>query len=74
LKFCCIAEEVGFDSVFVSDLFQPWRHIDGHAQSSLVWLGALAGRTSQITIGTSVLTLPDQAKPTGADALDQRTY
>jgi coenzyme F420-dependent glucose-6-phosphate dehydrogenase len=56
LKFSCIAEEVGFDSVFVSDHFQPWRHTDGHAPSSLVWLGALAARTSQITIGTSVLT------------------
>ena len=56
LKFSCLAEDVGFDSVFVSDHFQPWRHTDGHAPSSLVWLGALASRTSRITIGTSVLT------------------
>lgn len=56
LKFACLAEEVGFDSVFVSDHFQPWRHTDGHAPSSLVWLGALAARTSRIVIGTSVLT------------------
>jgi coenzyme F420-dependent glucose-6-phosphate dehydrogenase len=56
LKFASIAEEVGFDSVFVSDHFQPWRHTDGHAPASLVWLGALAARTSRITIGTSVLT------------------
>ena len=26
-----IAEQVGFDSVWVSDHFQPWRHQDGHA-------------------------------------------
>ena len=56
LKFASIAEEVGFDSVFVSDHFQPWRHTDGHAPASLVWLGALAARTLRITIGTSVLT------------------
>jgi coenzyme F420-dependent glucose-6-phosphate dehydrogenase len=56
LKFASKAEEVGFDSVFVSDHFQPWRHTDGHAPASLVWLGALAARTSRITIGTSVLT------------------
>jgi coenzyme F420-dependent glucose-6-phosphate dehydrogenase len=56
LKFASIAEEVGFDSVFVSDHFQPWRHTDGHAPASLVWLGALAARTSRIIIGTSVLT------------------
>jgi coenzyme F420-dependent glucose-6-phosphate dehydrogenase len=56
LKFASKAEEVGFDSVFVSDHFQPWRHTDGHAPASLVWLGALAACTSRITIGTSVLT------------------
>jgi coenzyme F420-dependent glucose-6-phosphate dehydrogenase len=56
LKFGCIAEEVGFDSVFISDHFQPWRHTGGHAPFSLTWLGALGARTSRITIGTSVLT------------------
>ena len=56
LRFACVAEETGFNSVFVSDHFQPWRHNDGHAPSSLIWLGALAARTSKITMGTSVLT------------------
>jgi coenzyme F420-dependent glucose-6-phosphate dehydrogenase len=56
LRFACLAEEVGFDSVFISDHFQPWRHTDGHAPSSLVWLGALGARTTRVTIGTSVLT------------------
>ena len=41
LDFSCLAEEVGFDSVFVSDHFQPWKHTDGHAPNSLAWLGAL---------------------------------
>jgi len=50
------AERAGFDSVFVSDHFQPWRHTDGHAPNCFAWLGALAARTERITIGTSVLT------------------
>jgi coenzyme F420-dependent glucose-6-phosphate dehydrogenase len=56
LDFSCLAEEVGFDSVFVSDHFQPWKHTDGHAPSALAWLGALGARTRRATIGTSVLT------------------
>jgi coenzyme F420-dependent glucose-6-phosphate dehydrogenase len=56
LKFGCLAEEVGFDSVFISDHFQPWRHTGGHAPFSLAWLGALGARTSSVTLGTSVLT------------------
>src|SRR3954469_3480192 len=51
-----MAEQVGLDSAFVSDHFQPWKHIDGHAPSSLVWLGALGARTSKLVMGTSVLT------------------
>jgi coenzyme F420-dependent glucose-6-phosphate dehydrogenase len=35
------------DSAFVSDHFQPWKHVDGHAPSSLVWLGAVGARTTK---------------------------
>ncbi len=56
LQFAVTAEAVGFDSVFVSDHFQPWKHTGGHAPQSLVWLGALGARTSRVIIGTSVLT------------------
>jgi coenzyme F420-dependent glucose-6-phosphate dehydrogenase len=56
LRFSVLAEELGFDSVFVSDHFQPWKHIDGHAPQSLAWLGALGALTSRVLIGTSVLT------------------
>lgn len=56
LEFACLAETLGFDSVFVSDHFQPWRHEGGHAPFSLAWLGALGARTSRVTLGTSVLT------------------
>ena len=56
LDFSCLAEEVGFDSIFVSDHFQPWKHTDGHAPNSLAWLGALGARTRRAVIGTSVAT------------------
>ena len=56
LDFAVIAEEVGFDSVMVSDHFQPWRHHGGHAPYSFAWLAALGERTSRVTIGTSVAT------------------
>jgi coenzyme F420-dependent glucose-6-phosphate dehydrogenase len=56
LDFACLAEQVGFDSVFISDHFQPWRHTGGHAPFALSWLGALGAKTSSIVMGTSVLT------------------
>lgn len=56
LEFAVTAEQVGFDSVWVSDHFQPWRHNDGHAPFSLAWMAALGERTSKVTIGTSVAT------------------
>ena len=56
LEFSVVAEEVGFDSVMVSDHFQPWRHKGGHAPYSLAWLAALGERTSRVAIGTSVAT------------------
>jgi coenzyme F420-dependent glucose-6-phosphate dehydrogenase len=56
LDFSVHAEQVGFDSVVVSDHFQPWRHTGGHAPFSFAWLGALGARTERITLGTSVVT------------------
>lgn len=50
------AEAHGFESAFVSDHFQPWRHAGGHAPFSLAWLAAVGERTSRIRMGTSVLT------------------
>jgi coenzyme F420-dependent glucose-6-phosphate dehydrogenase len=50
------AEQLGFDSVFISDHLQPWRHDGGHAPAALPWLGALAARTGRVLLGTSVLT------------------
>ena len=56
LHFAVLAEAHGFDSVLISDHFQPWRHSGGHAPFSLAWLGAVGARTSRVVIGTSVLT------------------
>jgi coenzyme F420-dependent glucose-6-phosphate dehydrogenase len=56
LAFSALAETLGFDSVFVSDHFQPWKHHGGHAPYSFAWLGALGARTERIAIGTSVAT------------------
>jgi coenzyme F420-dependent glucose-6-phosphate dehydrogenase len=56
LEYGALAEECGFDSVFVSDHLQPWRHDGGHAPFAMSWLAALGARTERITIGTSVLT------------------
>jgi coenzyme F420-dependent glucose-6-phosphate dehydrogenase len=56
LGFSVLAEDLGFDTVAVSDHFQPWRHSTGHAPSSLVWLGALGARSRRVTLATSVLT------------------
>jgi len=56
LDFAVEAERQGFDSVFVSDHYQPWRHTDGHAPHAFAWLAALGERTTQISCGTSVVT------------------
>lgn len=56
LDLSIAAETAGFDTVAVSDHFQPWRHSTGHAPFSLGWLAALGERTERVTLGTSVLT------------------
>jgi coenzyme F420-dependent glucose-6-phosphate dehydrogenase len=56
LDFSVEAERNGFDSVFISDHFQPWKHTDGHAPSVFPWMGALGASTQRIVMGTSVLT------------------
>ena len=50
------AEQVGLDSAFISDHFQPWRHHEGHAPFAMSWLAAAGERTERITLGTSVMT------------------
>ena len=56
LRYGILAEEIGLDSVLISDHFQPWQHDGGHAPFALAWLAALGARTERIELGTSVLT------------------
>jgi coenzyme F420-dependent glucose-6-phosphate dehydrogenase len=56
VEIAVAAEQHGFESVAVSDHFQPWRHTGGHAPFSLAWMAAVGERTSAIQIGTSVMT------------------
>jgi coenzyme F420-dependent glucose-6-phosphate dehydrogenase len=55
LEYAVAAEDLGFDSVVVSDHFQPWRHDGGHSPFSFSWLGAAGERTKRIELGTSVV-------------------
>ncbi len=54
--YAVLAEEVGLDSVTISDHFQPWRLSGGHAPNALAWLGFVAARTERVILGTSVMT------------------
>jgi len=56
VELAVLAEQHGFESVAVSDHFQPWRHTGGHAPFSLAWMAAVGERTSTVQIGTSVMT------------------
>jgi len=56
VEFGVLAEQVGLDSVVISDHFQPWRHKGGHAPFSLSWLAAVGERTERVQLGTSVMT------------------
>jgi coenzyme F420-dependent glucose-6-phosphate dehydrogenase len=53
LEYAIAAEEAGFDSIDVSDHFHPWAE-KGQACFVWTWLGAVAAKTSKITLGTGV--------------------
>jgi G6PDH family F420-dependent oxidoreductase len=54
VHLACAAEEAGFSFATISDHFHPWTSQQGH--SPFVWsvLGAIAGATSRIRVGTAV--------------------
>ncbi|HEY7321232.1 MAG TPA: TIGR03557 family F420-dependent LLM class oxidoreductase [Candidatus Binatia bacterium] len=53
LDFAMAAEEAGFDLIEASDHFHPWAE-KGQAAFVWSWLGAVAGRTKKIILGTGV--------------------
>jgi len=53
LDYAIAAEKAGFDSIDVSDHFHPWSE-RGQACFVWSWLGAVAAKTSKITLGTGV--------------------
>jgi len=63
VEYAVRAEQVGLDSVMVSDHYQPWRHSGGHAPFSLSWLAAVGERTERVQLGTSVLTATFRYNP-----------
>jgi coenzyme F420-dependent glucose-6-phosphate dehydrogenase len=56
IDYSRLAEDLGLETIAVSDHFQPWRHKGGHTPAVFPWLGALGERTSRAMLGTSVLT------------------
>lgn len=56
VEYAVRAEQLGLDSVWVSDHFLPWRDTGGHAPSALTWMAAVGERTERVLIGTSVTT------------------
>ena len=66
VDYAVLAEQVGLDSVMISDHFQPWRHHGGHAPFALTWLAAVGERTERVRLGTSVMTPDVPLQPGGA--------
>jgi coenzyme F420-dependent glucose-6-phosphate dehydrogenase len=56
LDYGILAEQLGLETIAISDHFQPWRHKGGHTPAVFPWLGAIGERTSHALLGTSVLT------------------
>src|SRR5215470_10599485 len=52
VEYAVRAEQVGLDSVMVSDHFLPWRLEGGHAPFALSWLAAVGERTERVRLGT----------------------
>lgn len=57
-----MAEELGFDSVFITDQFQPWRTV-GHTAAVVPWLAYVGARTRSITLGVNALVASRRRAP-----------
>ena len=56
IDYSRLAEDLGLETIAVSDHFQPWRHKGGHTPAVFPWLGAIGENTTKALLGTSVLT------------------
>jgi coenzyme F420-dependent glucose-6-phosphate dehydrogenase len=56
IDYSKLAEDLGLETIAISDHFQPWRHKGGHTPAVFPWLGAIGENTSTAMLGTSVLT------------------
>lgn len=57
-----LAEDLGFDSVFAPDHFQPWRQV-GHAPAVVPWLTFVGARTRRICLGISSCAATSRRNP-----------
>jgi coenzyme F420-dependent glucose-6-phosphate dehydrogenase len=82
VRYACEAEKAGFSFALVSDHFHPWTDTQG--QSAFVWsvIGAIAGGTERLRLGTGV-TCPTirihpaiiaQAAATSAELMNGRFF
>ncbi len=67
VEYAVRAEQVGLDSVWVSDHYQPWRHTGGHAPFSLSFLTAVGERTSRVVLGLGTGEALNETAVTGAE-------
>src|SRR4051794_39620163 len=65
VEYAVRAEEVGLDSVTVSDHFLPWRHNGGHAPLALAGGGGVGGGGKRGVVGKWGLTPPIPHQPAG---------
>jgi len=54
LDYASLAEESGFDALWVGDHFHPWAHTGFSGGFAWTWIAAAAERTKKIKIGTGI--------------------
>jgi TAT-translocated FGD2 family F420-dependent dehydrogenase len=54
VRFAPMAEEAGFDGLWVTDHFHPWQDNQGHAGHAWITLAAIGQRTQRLLLGTGV--------------------
>lgn len=54
VEWGALAEQAGFDAVWISDHFQPWQENQGHCGFAWVTLAAIGQRTQRMLMGTGV--------------------